>query len=195
MAERDRTRVQRAARLAGWVLGLGLLTALATAPLTVQRTVESLRFDDLLGTVPVEVTLVHNGYSVLDTGVLGSVFWDCTGPLGLGADLRVTGPPNAGGTLASYVDPAFVRVNAQSLNDPAAVGRAYARQLSDRFRDGLLERAGLLGVVGGVLLALILPPRLGRVDRRRRVLVLGGTGAAMLVLSSTVAAVQYSSWR
>ena len=137
---------------------------------------------------------MHNGHSVLDTGVLGSVFWDRTGPLGLGANLRVTGPPNAGGTLASYVDPAFVRVNAQSLNDPTAVGRAYTRQLSDRFQRGFLERAGLLGLVGGVVLTMILPPRLARVDRRRRVLVIGATGVSMLVASSAFAAVQYSEW-
>ena len=98
-----------------------------------QRTVESLRFDDLLGTVPVEVTLVHNGYSVLDTGVLGSVFWARTGPLGLGADLRVTGPPNAGGTLASYVDPDFLKVNAQSVSDAAA------KTVSSCFSDPSLE--------------------------------------------------------
>ncbi len=194
MADRDRTRSRRALAFAGWVLGLGLLTALATAPLTVQRTVESLRFDDLLGTIPVEVTLVHNGYSEVDTGVLGSVFWDRTGPFGLGARLRVTGPPNAGGTLASYVDPKFLRVNAQSLNDPATVGRAYTRQLADRFQDGLFERAGLVGLVGGVLLALILPPRLGRLGRGRRALVVGTTGVAVLALSSGVAAVQYASW-
>ena len=159
-----------------------------------QRTVEGLRFPDRLGTVPVEVTLVHNGYSVLDTGVLGSVFWDRTGPLGLGADLRVTGPPNAGGTLASYVDPAFLKVNAQSLNDPAAVGRAYSRQLADRFQDGFLRRAGLVGVAGGVLLTLILLPRLRGADRRRRVLVVTATGTAMLVGSTTFAAVLYASW-
>ena len=137
---------------------------------------------------------MHNGYSVVDTGVLGSVFWSRTGPLGLGADLRVTGPPNAGGTLASYVDPALLKVNAQSLNDPAAVGRAYARQLSDRFQDGFLERAGTFALVGGVVLTLILPPRLRRADRRRRVLVIGATAAGMLVVSSGVAVLQYLQW-
>ncbi len=194
MADRDRTRSRRALAWAGWALGLGLLTAATTAPLTIERTVESLRFPDLLGTVPVEVTLVHNGYSVLDTGVLGSVFWDQTGPFGLGADLRVTGPPNAGGTLASYVDPAFLKVNAQSLNDPAALGRAYARQLSDRFGEGFLVRAGLLGAAGGVIWTLILTPRLGRLGRRRRVQVVGAGGIAMLVASSGVAVVQYTQW-
>ena len=189
-----RAHSRRGARWLGWFLGFGLLTAVATAPLSVQRTVESLRVDDLLGTVPVEVTLVHNGFSVLDTGVLGSVFWDRTGPLGLGAQLRVTGPPNAGGTLASYVDPAFLRVNAQLVNDPAAVGRAYTRQLSSRFERGFLERAGLLGLLGGVVLTLILPPRLARVGRHRQVLVIGATGAALLLSSSSFAAVQYAEW-
>ncbi len=193
-ARRARAHSRRGARWLGWFLGLGFLTAVTTAPLSVQRTVESLRFDDLLGTVPVEVTLVHNGFSVLDTGVLGSVFLDRTGPLGLGAQLRVTGPPNAGGTLASYVDPAFLRVNAQLVNDPAAVGRAYTRQLSSRFERGFLERAGLFGLVGGVVLTLILPPRLARLGRRRRVLVVGATGAALLVSTSAFAAVQYAEW-
>jgi hypothetical protein len=194
MAGRDRTTTRRVARWAGWFLGLGLLTAVTTAPLTVQRTVESLRFSDLLGTVPVEVTLVHNGYSVLDTGVLGSVFWDRTGPLGLGADLRVTGPPNAGGTLASYVDPSFLKVNAQSLTDPAAVGRAYSRQLSDRFTEGFLERSLLLGLGGGAVWGLILLPRMRGHDRRRKVLVVTATGVGMLLISSGVAAYQYAAW-
>ena len=201
MADSDLSRARRArehsrqvARWLGWFLGFGLLTAVTTTPLSVQRTVESLRFDDLLGTVPVEVTLVRNGFSVLDTGVLGSVYWDRTGPFGLGAELRVTGPPNAGGTLASYVDPAFVRVNAQTLNDPAAVGRAYSRQLSARFERGFLERAGLLGLAGGVVLTLILPPRLAGGRRRRRVLLVGATGLSILVASSAFAAVQYAEW-
>ena len=152
MADRDlaRLRPRRAwITFVLWALGFGLLTAVCTGPLSVQRTVESLRFDDLLGTVPVEVTLVRNGHSVLDTGVLGSVYWDRTGPLGLGAELRVTGPPNAGGTLASYVDPAFLRVNAQSVNDPAAVGPVKAMIRS-------LDRGAAMAELDRLLAA---PPR------------------------------------
>ena len=34
-------------------------------------------------------------------------------------------PPAASGTLASYASPAFVRANAQFVNDPEALARAY----------------------------------------------------------------------
>lgn len=190
----DLSRARPLAGWVGWILGLGLLAAVTTLPYSAQRTAESLRFDDLLGTVPVEVTMVRNGYSVVDAGILGAVYWERTGPFGLGAHLRVTGPPNAGGTLASYVDPDFLKVNTATVDDPAAVGRAYAAELGNRFARGLAERAVVLGAVGGVALALILRPRLRAADRRRRVLVVGGVGLGLLVTSTGVAAAQYAVW-
>ncbi|MEP6814351.1 MAG: hypothetical protein ABI873_02230 [Marmoricola sp.] len=78
--------------------------AVIAAPVAVERAIEQVRFSDDLGTFPVEVGLCHDGRSTLDTGLSGNVFWGQTGTLGFGAYARATGPPEAGGTLASYVN-------------------------------------------------------------------------------------------
>ena len=41
-----------------------------------------MRFNDHLGTFPVEVGLCHDGRSTLDTGLFGKVYWGQTGAFG-----------------------------------------------------------------------------------------------------------------
>jgi hypothetical protein len=176
------------------LLGYAVAVVVLTSPATAQRTLESLHFDDRLGTVPVEVDVVRNGYSVVDTGALGSIFVERTGVLGLGVRLRVTGPPSAGGTLASYVDPDFVRANTATLTDPEATGSAYARRLTSRFVDGFALRALLIGAVGGFVLLRILHPALARTSGRRRVLLAGVGAVGLLGVSTGVAAWEHADW-
>ncbi|MDX6356183.1 MAG: hypothetical protein QOF98_3086, partial [Streptomyces sp.] len=89
-----------------------LLCAVAAAvialPVALERAVEQVTFHDHLGTFPVEVGLCHDGRSTLDTGLFGKIYWGQTGALGFGAYASATGPPEAAGTLASYVDPKFI---------------------------------------------------------------------------------------
>ena len=110
----------------------GVVAAVVSAPVAAERAVEGAHFDDRLGELPVEVSLAHNGVSTVDTGVLGRLYWDRTGTAGFGAVVRATGPPEAGGTLSSYVDPAFLKINAQFVNDPDEVARAYGSELRDQ---------------------------------------------------------------
>ncbi len=134
----------------------GAVSALVWMPLAAERSMEATRFEDRLGTVPVEVSLTHNGHSTLDTGVLGRLYWEQTGAGGFGARVRVTGTPTAGGTLASYVSPQFARANAAVLEDPEDVARAYGAELRDGFLRRLLLHELAAFLVGGALLTLVL---------------------------------------
>ncbi len=124
-----RSLLRRAVTATAWVLG----AAVIATPIATQQALERVTFADRLGTVPVEVSLCDNGYSSLDTGILGTVYWERTGRFGLGACARVTAPPEAGGTLASYVDEAFIRTNAQLVSEPDQLARAYGRRASEEF--------------------------------------------------------------
>ena len=123
MTEAETTRVVVAGRFLGRWVGFGLLAVLVALPILAEQAIERARFEDRLGTFPVVVSLSHNGRSTLDTGVVGKLYWDRTGVAGFGASLRSTGPPEAGGTLTSYVAPEFLQANAAFVDDPGD-GRA-----------------------------------------------------------------------
>ena len=184
-----------ARRLALYLL-YAVVAAVLTFPVTAQSAIEHLSFEDRLGTVPVEVGVVHNGYSIVDTGALGSVYVARTGALGLGLLLRVTGPPTAGGTLASYVDPAFVRANAATISEPGRVGDAYAGRLAGEFVGDLWPRALLAALLGGFVLLRVAHPALLRVAPGRRRTLAACIGAlGLLVASSGLAVWQHLTWQ
>lgn len=174
--------------LTAWA-AYGLLAALVAAPVAAQQALTGARFEDRLGALPVEVSLQHNGVSTLDTGILGRIHYDATGPGGFGARIRSTGPPQAGGTLASYVSPEFVRTNAQFLNDPGAIARAYSQQLAGELWRGFARFELWAGLLGGALLTLVFrarPPLRPSVSSPigRAVVSLSVAGAAFLGTSA-----------
>ncbi|RNL62198.1 hypothetical protein EFK50_10420 [Nocardioides marmoriginsengisoli] len=144
-------------RLRAVLTAAAVLAAIAVvaAPFAAEQAVERVRFDDRLGTLPVEVSLCHNGYSTVDTGILGSVYWQRTGMFGFGACIRVTEPPEAGGTLSSYVDESFVRTNAELINDPDEIAAAYGHEFSRGFRREFLRTEALLVGVGLLVLVAV----------------------------------------
>lgn len=150
-----------------------LAAALVAAPVTIERAIEGVRFHDEVGTFPVEVSLCHDGRSTLDTGILGKVFWDRTGALGFGAYARATGPPEAGGTLASYVDPAFFQANVAFIRDPDTVVAAYSDQMRDSLQRQIVRDELLFGLLGGAMLFLVVPRRRLRGVRPGHVVVAG----------------------
>jgi hypothetical protein len=135
------------------------VAALVAAPVTIERAIEGVHFEDNIGTFPVEVGLCHDGRSTLDTGILGKVFWDQTGALGFGAYARATGPPEAGGTLASYVDPAFFQANVAFMRDPDSVVAAYSSEMRSGLRRHVLREEAVAAVLGGGILFLLVPRR------------------------------------
>jgi len=153
-------RSSRAALLA-W-LACVLVAGIVAAPVVVERAIEDVRFPDTLGTFPVEVGLCHDGRSTLDTGILGKVFWNQTGALGFGAYARATGPPEAGGTLASYVDPAFFQTNVAFLRNPDEVVAAYSAAMKSALRTEVVRNETAAALLGGTLLFLLV--------RRRRLI-------------------------
>ncbi len=176
-------------------LGCAAVAALVTLPLALERAVEESTFTDTLATLPVQVRLVHNGTSELDTGVFGTVYWDQTGAFGFGARARVTGPPQAGGSLASYADARFIQANTALINDPNVVVRAYAAEFSRAFRAHVVRDELVFGVLGGALLLAVVPwkglrnaPR-GRALLVSGVLVVGATG-----VSAVAAARMFDGW-
>ena len=165
------------------------------APVALERAVQHVEISDRLGTFPVQVSLCHDGRSTFDTGLFGKVYWDQTGPRGFGIYARASGPPDAGGTLASYVDPRFVQANVALIDDPDAVVRVYADKFAAGIRDGFLRAELVAGLLGGAALFLIIPRRRLRGIPRAQVvavallLVAGGTAA------STAIAVQlFRAW-
>lgn len=145
-------------RVAATVLGCVAAVALVAAPLALEQAVENVRFDDRLGTVPVEASLCHNGFSKVDTGVLGSLYWEQTGMFGFGACIRVTEPPEAGSTLSSYVDQQFIQRNAQLINDPDAVATAYGHAFQREFRREFLKSEALLTALGLLIVIAVRRP-------------------------------------
>lgn len=153
--------------------GCAAVAALVAAPISLERAVEGVHFSDDLGTFPVQVSLCHDGRSTLDTGLFGKVFWSRTGTLGFGAYARATGPPEAGGTLASYVDPRFIQANVALIHEPTEVVHAYSTRLSNGLRDQFLRNELLAALAGGAVLLGLLPRnRLATTSRGR--LILGG---------------------
>jgi hypothetical protein len=143
------------------VLAWGLVAAFVSAPVAAEQAVERTRFEDRLGTLPVSVSLQHNGVSTLDTGVLGQVYWSRTGTGGLGASIRATGPPETGGgSLASYVNPRFVQANAQFVSDPGVVASAYADEFQSQLLQQFLRVELSVLVIGGVVLAAVFRDRI-----------------------------------
>jgi hypothetical protein len=148
-----------AARVALYLIGYALLSAVVGAPIAAEHTVETVRFEDRLGTLPVEVSLAHNGVSTLDTGILGRLYWDRTGTGGFGAVIRATGPPEAGGTLSSYVSPTFLRTNAQFVNDPGEVARVYGVELRSALWGGFWRTQLWIAIIGGAVLTAVFRAR------------------------------------
>jgi hypothetical protein len=142
------------------------VAALVALPVTLERALERVSFRDDLGTFPVEVGLCHDGRSTLDTGILGKVFWDETGALGFGAYARATGPPEAGGTLASYVDPEFFQTNVSFIRHPDSVVAAYSSEIREALWHRVAREELAVALVGGVVLFLIVPRRRLRGVRR-----------------------------
>ena len=179
---------RRIAGLVATFAGYAATAALVAAPLAAEQTVEHLRFEDRIGTVPVEVSLTHNGMSTLDTGVLGRLYWEETGAAGFGANVRVTGTPEAGGTLASYASPRFVRTNAAFVSDPGDVATAYGDELRSRLWRRFLLSEAVAALVGGLLLTAVFRGRLPRLPGARRrtragvaaLLVVGAAGTSAL---------------
>lgn len=148
-----------------------VVAAIVAAPVILERAVEGVRFRDDLGTFPVEVGLCHDGRSTLDTGILGKVFWNQTGALGFGAYARATGPPEAGGTLASYVDPAFFQTNVAFIRDPDTVVKAYSAEIREALWRRVLREELAVALVGGAVLFLVVPRRRLRGIPRRHAVV------------------------
>jgi hypothetical protein len=179
--------------------GYGLVAAVVALPLAAERAVESASFRDRVGTFPVEVTLAHNGTSTLDTGVLGRVYWDQTGPGGFGVWLRSTGPPAGGGTLSSYATPKFLRVNAAFVEDPGDVAELYATKLRGEVLRGTLRYVLVAALAGGLVLSLVFrgsaPPGASRFGTRAaRVAVVGTYLVIAVCLSSAVAWQFFGTW-
>jgi len=177
-----------------------LLASIVALPVSVERAIESARFEDRLGTFPVEVTLSHNGYSTVDTGLTGKLYWERTGLAGLGATISVTGPPEAGGTLTSYVTPEFLQTNAAFIDQPDRVARAYGEELRSQVIGDVLLYEVFAAVAGGALLFAIfrgrkppLPQALRRSLGRRTVGYAGYTLVA-LAASLAVAGGLFSQW-
>jgi hypothetical protein len=168
---------------------------LVAAPVVVERAIEGVSFHDDLGTFPVQVSLCHDGRSTLDTGILGKVFWDQTGAFGFGAYARATGPPEAGGTLASYVDPAFFQTNVSLIRDPDEVVSAYSAEMRSALRRHVLREELVASLLGGSILFLVVPRRrLHGAPRGASVLVTVLVVDLALGLSALAAVAMFDNW-
>lgn len=165
------------------------------APLALERSVEGVHFSDQLGTFPVEVTLCHDGRSTLDTGLFGEVYWAQTGRFGFGARARATGPPEAGGTLASYVDRDFINANVALINDPDAVVSAYSARFAQTLRARVLLEELAAALLGGTLLFIVVPRRRrGRPGATAELVVAVLLVGAATGVSAAVAARLFDDW-
>jgi hypothetical protein len=153
--------------------------------------VEHVRFSDRLGSLPVEVSLSHNGVSTLDTGILGRIYWARTGAGGFGAYIRATEPPQAGGSLASYVDRRFVQTNAELIGDPDAVAAAYGAELKRALVTTFVSVELPIAAIGGLVLVFLTRRR----SLRASIQPAAGLGvAAGLIVSQLAASYFLATW-
>jgi hypothetical protein len=188
---------QRLRRLVLTFVAHGFVAALVSAPVAAERAVEGARFEDRLGTLPVEISLAHNGVSTLDTGILGRVYWERTGFAGFGASIRATGPPEAGGSLASYVSPRFIEANAQFVSDPGEVARVYGAELRGELLRRFWYTELAVFLIGGALLSALFRgsnPLASIPPGGRRAAVGSLVVAAGMVTSSLVAVQLFRLW-
>ncbi|MDP2773349.1 MAG: hypothetical protein Q8O61_07295 [Nocardioides sp.] len=176
-----------------------VVAAVLAAPLAVEHAVENAVFEDRVGTFPVRISLSHNGVSTLDTGLIGKLYWERTGTAGFGARVESTGPPEAGGTLSSYLTPAFLAANAAFVEDPDALVRIYSDELGDRLTSAWLRYELVSGLLGGLVLVLLfrgaappVPSRLRSVASRSGVRV--GYVLVGLAASGLVAVSLFRGW-
>lgn len=187
--------LRRAGRWLGVYAISVVIAGIITLPLVLERAVEQVRFSDRLGTFPVNVSLCHNGRSTLDTGVLGKVYWDQTGFLGFGAYARSTGPPEAGGTLASYVSPSFFQANIAFIDDPEQLVDAYSARFREEARETIARDLAVAALLGGALIAVVMPHRRMRGWSRTRVVVVVGLLTVTATgVSTVVAARMFAEW-
>lgn len=175
--------------LVAWV-AYGLAAALVCLPVAVVWSLQHAAFEDRLGAFPVEVSLAHDGRSTVDTGVLGKVYLDRTGPGGFGAHIVSTGPPEAGGTLSSYVSPEFLQINAAFVEDPSVVAETYGAELRDQVVSGVVRLEAVVAIVVGGLLAAAFR---GRAPAYRPI-VSGGVLVGGLTLSGLIAVQAFQAW-
>jgi hypothetical protein len=188
-------RTRRWGPAAGIYLACAAAAAEIWAPVAAERAVQGLSFSDRLGTFPVQVSLCHDGRSTLDTGVFGKVFWAQTGASGFGAYARATGPPEAGGTLASYVDPRFIRANVALINDPDTVVDAYSARFEEGLRSRVLRDEPIAAIIGGAVLFALLPRRRLREAPAGREVAVALVLVAVATGASTATAVQlFHAW-
>ncbi|MGH3412568.1 MAG: hypothetical protein ACRDPH_05765 [Marmoricola sp.] len=186
---------RRTGRVLAAYAGCVLAAAVVAAPVCVERSVEGVHFGDQLGTFPVQVSMAHNGYSTLDTGVFGTVYLHRTGAWGFGAYARSTGPPEAGGTLASYVAPKFIQANVSMVEDPSKVAHSYAMEMARRFRGNLVREELVAGLAGGAVLFLLLPRRrLRHVPRAGLAMASVGLVVVATAAATGVAFTLFRSW-
>jgi hypothetical protein len=188
---------ERLRKVALTFLAHGFVAALVVAPLAAERAIEGVQFQDRLGTVPVEVGLSHNGVSTLDTGILGSIYWERTGFAGFGATIRATGPPEAGGSLASYVSPRFIEANAQFVSDPSEVAKVYGDEMRGRLLTRFWQIELITFLIGGVALSALFRggnPLASIPSGGRRFAVGGLVIAAGMVSSSLVTVEMFRTW-
>lgn len=197
MADEGTTRLAGVGIFLRRFVVLGLLAAVLALPIALQQSLERARFDDRLGTFPVSVSLAHNGQTTLDTGVAGKLYWQRTGLGGFGAVLRSTGPPEAGGTVSSYVSPEFLQANAAFVDEPGQVARAYGAELRFQLLRTLGIAEAVVAVAGGLVGAVLLGSRRRFVPRRTgrgRYAVPGGVLALLMLTSVGAAGALFARW-
>lgn len=191
-------RVRRILRWSATFVVHAVLVALVALPISVERAIEHARFDDRLGTFPVEIELSRNGVTTVDTGLMGKLYWSETGAGGFGARVTATGPPEAGGTLSSYVTPEFLRANAAFVDDPGEVARVYGAELRAQVVRAALLYDLVAALVGALLLTAVFRgrpppvPRRLRATRLRRVAAWSAYALVALAASSLTAAMMFA---
>lgn len=191
----SRAGVARMLREGGRYLGVSLVAALVALPVALEQAVEDVRFRDAVGTLPVEMSLCHQGRSTLETGILGDLHWAQTGAYGLGVRARVTEPPQAGATLASYADRSFVRANLEFIDDPDEAIARYTAEFRSRIVRKTLVTSVAAGLVGGLLVVVLLRRRgpAGETKQHRRV-VLAAVAVGAVAVSSGAAVLMFDRW-
>jgi hypothetical protein len=165
-------------------------------PVVVEQAVERTTVQDAIGTLPVDMSLARQGGSTLETGVLGDISWRQPGPWGFGVRARVTGPPVAGGTLASYVDRRFIRANVEFIQDPDTAVSAYAAEFRSRLVERVVWSSLAVGLLGGLLVLMLLwvGGGVGRRWRRRGPAVVVGVLVGVFAGSTALAVLLFQRW-
>lgn len=183
------SRIERARRTLGRLALHVAGGAIAALPLAAAYGLTQAEVKDHSGALPVTITTAP-GHSALDLGFLGTAYDEDADYLGVGAQVKLDGPPAGLSQLADGDTRVLTQAFAGIYQNPEATIEGYGSALFESMKDNAVDAE----LVAGLTFSLIsfLRDRRNNYETRR---IVGATLAGTLVASSGLATFLTVDWQ